>query len=84
MHHDSNDSGNDQLPRPSRILLAPKQIPKQFPGIPLGGVRWDLFHRKTNGLQESGAVITRGNRLLIDAEKYLEWLISRGRTGGTR
>lgn len=84
MHQNINDSGNTQLPRPSRVLLAPKQLPQQHPGLTIGGVRWDLFNRKTNGLEASGAVIKRGNRLLIDAEKYLAWLISRGQTEGAR
>ena len=38
-------------------------------------LRWCLFHRESNGLSASGAVIKVGQRrLLIDAVKFEAWL----------
>ena len=62
------------LPPPSRTFLTVTQLAQQQPGLSVGGIRWDLFNRATNGLAESGAVIQRGRKLLIDAELYLKWL----------
>jgi hypothetical protein len=38
-----------------------------------------LFHRETNGLEQSGAVITRGRRLYLDETRFLEWFASAGK-----
>jgi hypothetical protein len=46
----------------------------------VGGIREDLFHRSTNGLEASGAVIRRGRRLLIHRDLYMTWLMARGRS----
>lgn len=62
------------IPPPSRILLTPRQLAAQQPGLTIGGIRWDLFNRDKNGLAKSGAVLNRGRNLLIDPERYLQWL----------
>ena len=64
------------IPPPSRILLTPRQLAAQQPGLSIGGIRWDLFNRDKNGLAASGAVLNRGRNLLIDPERYLSWLES--------
>jgi len=66
------------LPHPARVLLTVPQFARQQPALSEGGIRWDLFHRHTNGLARSGAIIQRGRRILIDPERYLEWLTRRG------
>ena len=63
-----------QLPTPSVVYLTVKQFAETQPALTQASIRWDLFHRKTNGLAESGAIVARGNRLLIDPEKYLNWI----------
>ena len=62
------------IPTPSRVLLTPRQLAAQQPGLTIGGIRWDLFNRDKNGLAQSGAVLNRGRNLLIDPERYLQWL----------
>ena len=72
--HYIDDTTASTTPPPSRILLSVKQLVAEQPALTTGSVRWQLFHRKTNGLAESGAIIKRGSRILIDREKYLAWL----------
>lgn len=57
-------------------LLTVEQMAAEQPGLSVGGIRWDLFHREKNGLAASGAVIRRGRRLLLDRDRYLDWLTS--------
>lgn len=64
------------VPAPSHTLLTVRQLSEQQPGLTVGGIRWDLFHRATNGLEASGAVVRRGRKILIDQERYLEWLVN--------
>lgn len=40
-------------------------------------LRWMLFHRQSNGLANSGAVIQNGRAILIDETKFFAWLESR-------
>jgi hypothetical protein len=74
MHTDTHPPGANPLPRPTRTLLTVKQLTQQQPGLTEGGVRWDLFNRRTNGLEASGAIFQRGRKILIDPDRYLDWL----------
>lgn len=49
-----------------------------------GAARTLIFHSDSNGLQSCGAVIPKGNRRLIDADKFYAWLYKNGhsRKGG--
>lgn len=60
---------------PSPILYTVKQLADAEPALGVGAIREDLFYRKTNGLEASGAVVRRGRRLLIHRERYMAWLI---------
>jgi len=33
-----------------------------------------LFNRQYNGLAQSGAVVQRGRKVLIDADRYVDWM----------
>jgi hypothetical protein len=64
-------------------LLTVRQLAEIQPALTVAGIRWDLAHRRSNGLEESGAIVYRGRRVLLDRDRYVEWLISRSRaTGG--
>lgn len=41
-----------------------------------GGLRWEIFNEKNNGLAESGAIIRRGRKVMIDTDRYFKWLYS--------
>ena len=62
-------------------LLTVRQLSDDQPALTEGGIRWDLFHRQTNGLAASGAVIQHGRKILIDPELYIAWIAS-GKGGG--
>ena len=57
-----------------RTLLTVKQLAEKHPAFPQGGIRWQLFNEKQNGLAESGAVIRVGRKVLIDEDRYFAWL----------
>lgn len=60
-------------------LVTVTQLIEIEPALTRGGIRDDLFHRESNGLEASGAVIYRGRRILLHRERYLSWLEQRGR-----
>lgn len=47
-----------------------------------GGMRWLLFHRKHNGLDK--AVVRIGRKLLIDLDKFFEWVDAQNGREGER
>jgi len=57
-----------------RKLFTVQQFSERHPFATQGALRFQIFHRKENGLEESGALIRVGRKILIDEEKYFEWL----------
>jgi len=55
-------------------LLTVNQFSEKHPAFPHGGLRHRIFHAETNGLKASGALIRNGRRILIDEEKFFDWL----------
>jgi hypothetical protein len=55
-------------------FLTKKLFAERHPAFNIGSLNWILFHRESNGLQESGAVVKLGRRLLIDEEKFFDWV----------
>ncbi len=56
-------------------LMTVKRLCEIWPDIcRRGGVRSQIFHADKNGLAKSGAIIRNGRRVLIDPERYLDWL----------
>lgn len=52
-----------------------KTLVKKYPGvIREGGLRKEILDRDINGLAESQAIIKHRGKILIDADRYLEWL----------
>lgn len=64
-------------PPPARVLLTVRQLAQQQPALTEGGIRWDIFNAKTNGLAKSGAILRRGRRITLDPAKYLAWMDSK-------
>jgi hypothetical protein len=62
-------------------LLTVENLVERHPGLTLGGIRWMLFHRETNGLAKSDAIIHRGRRLYLDEARFLDWFASQSRRG---
>lgn len=41
-----------------------------------GGLRFKIYNAKENGLQESGAIVRIGRKVLINPPKYFSWIES--------
>ena len=59
------------------VIMTVRQFVDSEPALSLGGVRWDLHNRESNGLLESGAVVFRGKHIRIIPDQYLSWLTRR-------
>lgn len=59
---------------PHQTIFTVAQLVDAEPALTKGGIRGDLFHRDTNGLEASGAVIYRGRKILIHCARYMKWL----------
>jgi len=65
-------------------LLRPNTFVQRFPDVvAIGGLRWQLNHSASNGLDAAGAVIRKHTRpnskrpiVYIDVPKYFAWLRS--------
>jgi hypothetical protein len=60
-------------------LLTVRQFSQKHLAFPEGGLRHRIFNADKNGLEQSGALIRNGRRILIDEEKFFVWL-----TGGAK
>ncbi len=58
------------------IYSTVKQFCERHPAFTEGGLRFQIFNEKTNGLKESGAIVRMGRKVLINEEKYFQWLES--------
>lgn len=58
-------------------LLSIKLFAQRHPGFTVAGLRHFLFHRYSNGLAESGAVLKCGRKLLIHEARFLAWIDAR-------
>jgi len=56
------------------MKMTVRQLAEKYPAFSESGIRWLLFNRKTNGL--SSAVTKLGKKVLIDNEKFEEWVNS--------
>lgn len=39
-----------------------------------GGIRHAIFHRDSNGLAQSGAIVRFGRKLLLDEARFVDWM----------
>lgn len=59
------------------ILHTVRSLSEKHAALNEGGIRWDIFHANTNGLAESGALIRKGRKVILDEARYLECLRNR-------
>lgn len=55
-------------------LVTIKQAAQRIPALTEDALRAHIKRRKKNGLQETGALIKKGRRWLIDLSKLVRWL----------
>ena len=63
---------SNQNPIPSLSTL--NQFCEKYPAFTLGGMRDRVFHAESNGLKKHGAILRNGRRVLINEEKFFQWL----------
>ena len=61
-------------------LSTVKQFSEKYPAFPIGGLRDRIFYKESNGLKKSGAIVQNGRRILINEEKFFQWLESQNQT----
>lgn len=55
-------------------LLTVRQLSQKHPVFPEGGIRHRIFHAKENGLEEAGVIVRNGRRVLINEQRWFDWL----------
>ena len=50
---------------------------EQHPAFSESSVRWLIFNAEKNGLAASGAILRNGRRIILDVDRFFEWLDSR-------
>ena len=55
-------------------LLTVNQFCEKHVAFTYGGIRDRIFHAESNGLKKFGAILRNGRRVLIDEEKFFNWL----------
>ena len=54
-----------------------KRMAEKFPDACCeNGLRWQIFKEETNGLKRSGAVVRVGRKVLINVDRYFQWIDS--------
>jgi hypothetical protein len=56
------------------LISTVKQFCHKYPAFTEGGIRDRIFHADSNGLKKFGAILRNGRRVLIDEEKFFNWL----------
>ena len=59
---------------PPRDLATINQFVERHPWATPGGVRYQIFNEEKNGLEEAGAIVRVGRKVLIDVPRYFEWI----------
>lgn len=55
-------------------LMTVRQLAEAQPAFSESSLRWLLFNAHTNGLDDSGAIVRIGRRVLIDVDKFGVWI----------
>lgn len=55
-------------------FLTVNQLVENHKAFKTGGVRSLIFNAETNGLKQSGALLRIGRKVLIDEDKFFEWV----------
>jgi hypothetical protein len=53
------------------------QFAESNPAFSIGGLRWLIFNEDKNGLKEAKAIIRIGRKVLIDSNRFFEWIYNK-------
>ncbi len=56
-------------------LLTVAKFCNKYDFISEGGLRYQIFNRKNNGLEKSEAIIKLGKKIIINVPKYFDWVL---------
>lgn len=73
MSQSKNTNPHQNFTRP---LLTVTQFCERHFFISQGGIRYQIFNAKDNGLEAAGALVRLGRRVLIDENNYFKWIAS--------
>lgn len=57
-----------------RSLFTINQFAKRHSFLSPAAIRFQIFNREKNNLHRSGAMVRLGKKILIDEEKYFDWI----------
>lgn len=57
-----------------RNLQTVNQAVGNYPFLTHGGLRHQIFNEDKNGLRDSGVILRAGRKVLIDMDRYFQWL----------
>ncbi len=60
------------------------QLSAEIPAFTQSSIRWLIFKSNENGLDQSGAILRVGRRVLIDSDKFVDWVRGSNQGGQTR
>jgi len=56
-------------------FLTVKQFNQKHPAFPIGGLRHRIFNEDQNGMKAAGVVVRNGRRILLNEERFFDWLM---------
>lgn len=60
-----------------RKLLRVAQFCEQNPAFSQASLRWLIFNSASNGLDELGAILRVDRRVLVDVDRFHDWIARR-------
>lgn len=63
------------------VVRTVNQFVENNPAFTHGGIRHLLFNKQFNGLEDSGAILRVGRKILINEGKFFAWLESQNNRG---
>jgi len=79
----TNNTLNNKLQFSVPNLMTVKQFTKNFSAFSTGAIRNYIFFEDTNGLKEKRVIKRIGRKILIDVDKFFQWIESQNQ-GGSR
>jgi len=61
-------------------IVTVSEFAKRHSAFTEGSLRWMIFNAASNGLNESGAIIRLGRKVLIDEDKFRGYLVNNSST----
>ena len=69
-----NTAEENQTEAPPHTLYTVTKFSQRHSFITEGGLRFQIFNAKENGLEKAGAIIRIGRRVLVNEKNYFSWI----------